>query len=335
MADQSLVLLKLSMGRYPAVSVTVPFDIVPEVCKYYFDSGDAISYITGPNLKKEPEDPRNAIYISDLEVGDQCLSLLLVRGDPGRAIPGYVNPSLRSVKIAENDDPDYVPGASCHVVISNQEIVSGIDQGRYRVAMEKTRGIGRSLVRDFLVQLLARFAEEYPDRFSAEKVRTKKGEKPETIEYRPTIKLLPQANGNLEDDLQEGKIGGFRLTRGETTYNGEAGQPDIKRLDVKLHAQIVPTKDIEGVKNLIKGIRELISQVSFENLNLELEDDDGEPIGGAGSIKVSAVDDSDLRYSKLVSIPRSAASENECISDLFSPTKDFAMKCLSTEKYWK
>ena len=53
-----------------------------------------------------------------------------VRGDPGRALPGFVNPTSRAVKPIVADEPGFVPGASCHVVISKEAIAAGGDQGR-------------------------------------------------------------------------------------------------------------------------------------------------------------------------------------------------------------
>jgi hypothetical protein len=82
-----------------------------------------------------------------------------------------VNPSSRVVKQSKPDEPGFVPGASFHIVISKQDIASGTDQGRFRMAMETTRGIGRAMARDFLSSLMARYAEEHPDQFTAEKKR--------------------------------------------------------------------------------------------------------------------------------------------------------------------
>jgi hypothetical protein len=164
-----VILLKMRLGRFPAVDVVVPGTLFPEVCDYYFKKSDAISYIIEGGVSQESPDPRNAIYIADLEDKSTQLSLLLVRGDPGRAIPGFVNPETRIVVQSKPNDPNFVPGASCHLVVSKQEIASGPDQGRYRVAMEKTVGIGRALARDFLSSLLARYAKEFPQKFISEK----------------------------------------------------------------------------------------------------------------------------------------------------------------------
>lgn len=82
-----VVLMKMAMGRYPAVDAVVLAGVLFEACKKYF----AIAYVVGSALSSDSMvDPTNAIYIADLEDGPQFLSLLLVRGDPKRAIPAFV-----------------------------------------------------------------------------------------------------------------------------------------------------------------------------------------------------------------------------------------------------
>lgn len=334
MSDQSIVLVKIAMGRYPAVDVVVPFSLLPEICTYYYQKDDAISYISDGAIKLEVPDPANAIYISDLEEDDQYFSMLLVRGDPGRALPGFVNPALRTVKTAKTEEPGYVPGGSCHLVISKAEVTKGFDAGRHRAAMQKTRGIGRSLVRDFLAQLLARFVDEYPERFTAQKKRKNKKEKPEDVLYRPTVKFVAQENASLKKDLEDGRIGGFKLTRGVTTFTGAADEPNVQRINVQLHAQISPTENLATVSKLISRVREAVKNVSFESLNLELIDESGE-LSATQAIGVDDLGDSDLRYSKTVPIPVDSASDDECHSEFFGPTKKFAISCLVREEYWK
>lgn len=335
MSDQAVVLLKLGMGRNPAVDVVVPFSLLPEACKYYHDKQQAISHIVGANLKSEAEDPTNAIYISDLRDDQTHFSLLLVRGDPGRRLPGFVNPALRTVRSVQADEAGFVPGASCHLVISKQEIAAGGDSGRYRAAIEKTRGIGRVLARDFLAQLLARFAEEHPERFTAEKKRRTKREKPEYIQYRPTLRFHPQPNASLKKDLEEGRIGGFKLTRGTTNFVSEADEPVVQRLDVQLHARIAPTDDISKVKRLITHVQENLKEIDFDALNLELVDDGGEKLSSTQAIPIDQFEDADMRYCKTIYVPDANASESECHSEFFEPLRKFAVNCLNNEAHWK
>jgi hypothetical protein len=149
MAGQ-VVLMKMGMGRYPAVDAVVPASVLTEICTHYFSKDEAIAYVVGAGLAGQSVDPTNAIYIADLEDTPDYLSLLLVRGDPKRAAPAFVNPLSRMVIQSKPNEPGFVPGASCHIVISKQEIAAGADQGRFRMVMEQTRGIGRSLGRGLI-----------------------------------------------------------------------------------------------------------------------------------------------------------------------------------------
>ncbi|MCP1848378.1 MULTISPECIES: hypothetical protein [unclassified Bradyrhizobium] len=336
MAGQ-VVLMKMAMGRHPAVDAVVPSSVLIEICKYYFAKDEAIAYVVGPGLQAASPDPTNAIYIADLEETPNYFSLLLVRGDPKRAIPAFVNPMSRVVIQSKPEDPGFVPGASCHIVISRQEIASGNDQGRFRMVMEQTKGIGRTLAKDFLTLLMQRFANENPHRFVAQKKRRSKRDKPESIAYRPTVRFHPQMNGNLKKDLEEGRIGGFKLTRGSTKFQGEADEPAVQRLDVQLQAKIAPTQDFSKVKRLVDHVRQTLNAISFEALNVELVDDSGHHIDNvsANTINIANLDDVDMRYCKTVGIPDAGVEEAECYSAFHLPTKQFAMKCLQTPDHWK
>lgn len=257
-----------------------------------------------------------------------------MRGDPGRPIPTFVAPELRKVKVADVDDPDYVPGASCHVVISKQEIAKGTDAGRNRMAIERSRGISRGLIRDFLAQLLARYASEHPEKFTATKKIQKKNQVPEQITYRPTVYLHPQKNADLKRDLNDGKIGGFRLTRGTADFSGEASAPKIQRMNVQLQAKIAPTEDLGQVRKLVSSIQEALGPVDFEALNLELVDDNGEEVSSTQSIKITNLDNEDFRYCKKVPVPAVSAGAEECYAKFHPPLRNFIKGCLSENKYW-
>jgi hypothetical protein len=329
-----VILLKMRMGRFPAADVVVPGALFPEVCSYYYSRKDAISYVVGGGVKLESVDPRNAIYISDLEDTTTHLSLLFVRGDLGRAIPGFVNPATRVVVQSKPIGPDYVPGASCHVVVSKQEIASGPDQGRYRMVMEKTVGIGRALTRDFLSTLLTRYSQDFPAKFLAEKKRRSKNDRRDVISYRPTLLLAPQLNGSLKKDLEEGRIGGFKLTRGSTKFTGEADEPVVQKLDVKLQARIAPTNDFSRVRKLVDHIQQTLDMISFEALNLELVDDIGKPIETTRTIDIDVLEESNLRYCKMVSMPDSVEPDEEVYGSFNQPTKNFIVRCITDDVLW-
>lgn len=336
MAEKVFQLMKLSMGRSPTVNAEVYLQTLIDACKFYYDKGDAISYIVGTNAKGDaPLDESNAIYISDLDDSIDYFALLLVRGDPGRGIPGFVNPKKRTVKPIKSDEPGDVPGASAHLLISKQAIAGGGDQGRYRTAVERTRGIGRALAKSFMGDLLSRFAKEHPEKFVAEKKRRSAKERPEQITYRPTVSFNPQPNASLKKDLEEGRIGGFKLVRGTKEFKGEADEPKIERLDVKLTARIVPTSDFGRVRSLIDHVRQSFDGIDFEALNLELVDDDGQPISNTKAIAIDKLDDADMRYCKTVPIDGLSGTILDCYDKFQAPVIKAAKSALHTEKHWK
>lgn len=330
--EHSLILMKLGMGRYPAVDVAVRIDILIKACTYFFNKGEAFAFVTQKG-ESEP-DPSNAIYISDIKHADHAFMLLLVRGDPKRAVPSFVNPTQRKVTKITSKEPGDVPGASCHIVISTQEIVAGADQGRFRMAMERTTGIGRALARDFIGDLLTRYAKAHQEEFRAEKKRRSRRQPVEIVNYRPTVRFHPQQNASLKKDLESGRIGGFKLVNGTTTFEGEASAPKIKRLDVQLRASLAPTEDLKGVTTLISGIRNAINAVTFGDFKLELVDESGNSTGLTQAIAVDSMDDSDLRYCKRIPITGINGEIQECYENFHEEILVFANAAISTESYW-
>ncbi|TPM34472.1 hypothetical protein [Mesorhizobium sp. B2-3-5] len=334
--DHYMNLLKLRMGRYPTVDVEVPIGVLFEACDYYYKKNDAIALIAGSTVNASANvDESNAIYISDLRDEGDSFSMLLVRGDPGRAMPSFVNPKKRTVTTIKSNEPGDVPGASSHLIVSKQEIAAGPDQGRYRTAMERTRGIGRALARDFLTSLLGRFSEEFPDRFTAEKKRKSKKEKPETVQYRPTVRFNPHENASLKNDLESGRIGGFKLVRGKTDFQGEANEPKIERMDVQLRAVIAPTEDVNRVSKLINHVRKALDAISFEDFKLELVDEGGDTIGSTQMLSVDNLGDGDMRYCKTVAINGLGAGVVECYDKFYDPILQFGKKVIHAEKNWQ
>ncbi|RWN61459.1 MAG: hypothetical protein EOR99_31145 [Mesorhizobium sp.] len=336
MGEKFLQLMKVGMGRYPAVNAEVYLDTLIESCKYFYGKDDAIALIVGTSAgAKDTQDESNAIYISDLKDEQGYISLLLVRGDPGRGLPSFVNPKSRTVKTITSDEPGDVPGASSHIVISKQAIATGKDQGRYRMAMERTRGIGRALAKSFLSNLMERYSKEYPEKFVAEKKRRGAKEKPENIEYRPTVVFNPQQNASLKKDLEEGRIGGFKLVRGKKEFQGEADEPKIQRLDLQLTARIIPTADFGKVRTLIDHVRQSFDGIDFEALNLELVDEQGQPTGNIRAMAIDQLEEADMRYCKTVAITGLVGTVSECYAAFNEPVVKAAKEAIHSEKHWK
>ncbi|RWG02556.1 hypothetical protein [Mesorhizobium sp.] len=336
MAEKFFQLMKLSMGRHPTVNAEVYLQTLIDACKFFRDKDEAISYIVASNAKADaPVDESNAIYISDLSDTADYFSLLLVRGDPGRGLPGFVNPQKRLVKPIKTEEPGDVPGASAHLIVSKQAIAAGGNQGRHRMALERTRGIGRSLAKSFMADLLGRYAKEFPEKFVAEKKRRSAKEKPETIQYRPTVSFNPQPNASLKKDLEEGRIGGFKLVRGTKEFQGEADEPKIEHLDVKLTARIQPTADFGKVRSLIDHVRQSFDGIDFEALNLELVDDAGLPLANTPAIAIDNLEEADMRYCKTVPIDGLVGAVSECYDKFQDVIIKAGRAALHADKHWK
>ncbi|MDX6805066.1 hypothetical protein [Terrihabitans rhizophilus] len=331
MADRYFSLMRAGMGRFPAVDAVVRLATLTEAVQHYYAKGEAISFVT---TSGSAEDHRNAIIIADVEDTPLYFSILMVRGDPGRTIPGFVNLRTRKVTTIRSDEPDSVRGSSCHLVISKQEIAAGREQGSYRMVMEQATGISRILARDFLGSLLTRFAADHGGRFVAIKKVKKRGEQPEEIEYRPTVRFHPQQNASLKSDLEEGKIGGFKLVRGITDFTGEADEPRVQKLDVQLRAQIDPTNEFGKVRALVERIRSAIADVEFEALKLELVDDGGAPITNPRVIELVDMDDSDMRYCKRLPIKDANSATDEVYVDLHEDILNSAKTIISADSHW-
>ncbi|MGV1949673.1 hypothetical protein ACQZ44_02515 [Agrobacterium vitis] len=332
--SEFLHLMKLGMGRHPNVNVEVNISILIEAASHYYNLNDAISLISGGGkLDDGSPDPTNAIYIADLKDEIDYFMLLLVRGDPKRRIPSFVNMHQRIVKPVTPQDAGDVPGASAHLLVSKAAIAGGGDQGRYRMVIEKTTGLSRVLARDFLTGLMARYAEEFPANFVAVKRRKSKKEKPEQISYRPTCRFHPQPNASLKNDLESGKIGGFKLVRGVPSFRGQASSSKIHRVNVSLTAQIAPTEDFNEVRRAIILVKEALSGVDFEGLNLELIDDGGHE-HQTRMLPIDQIDEPDMRYCKTIQIQGLTEVGQECYSEFQPLIVKAAKKAIEDPTHW-
>ena len=334
MTDKFFHLFKIQMGSFPKVTRTVKLQALMDACQFYHSQGDAFAYVTAGKVGEDNHDVTNAIYISAIEMTKTHFKILFVRGDPGRAMPSLVNMKTREVRVIEAKDDADVPGASCHLIISKQEIAEG-GGGRHRTVMELTKGIGKTLARDFLADLMFRFSEDHLEDFTVEKVKTKKGEKTEHVKYRPTVRFHPQMNANLQNDLVNGKIGGFRLMRGSAQFTGEANAPEMRKLDVQLHAVISPTNDYSAVKKLVSRVQEAISGVDFVDMKLELVDEEGNAAVNPKSIKLEDMDENNMRYCRRVPVYGLGDKVAECCDKIDQTMIKEAKKIMSTQSYWE
>jgi hypothetical protein len=138
----------------------------------------------------------------------------------------------------------------------------------------------------------------------------------------------------LKKDLEEGRIGGFKLVRGSTEFQGEASEPKIQRLDVQLTARIAPTEDFSKVKKLIDHVRQTLDIINFEALNLELVDEGGQTVTNTRAIEIDQLDEADMRYCKTLSIGDLGDGVVDCYPKFYDPIMKFAKKALNSAKHW-
>src|SRR5690606_1622026 len=137
-----------------------------------------------------------------------------------------------------------------------------------------------------------------------------------------------------KEDLEKGRIGGFKLVRGKTEFQGEANEPKIERMDVSLRAVIAPTEDVGRVSKLIQHVRTALDTISFEDFKLELVDEGGESLGSTQVLNIEELADGDMRYCKTVSM-NGVGVVDECYPKFHKPILDFGRKAIHNENHWK
>jgi hypothetical protein len=328
-------LLKLAMGRRPTVDVSVQLNALEDACKFFYDSESAVGWVLGTTISLDPNEANNsnAIFISDFRSTDKAIEILLIRGDPTIGTPNYVNVKKREVRPAVSNDPDAVPAVSAHLIIEKAEIAKGGDQGRYRAVLERSSGLGKTMVREFLALLLKSYAEKKPEQFQTSKKPHKKGEKGEIVSYQPTIRLHPQQNASLKNDLENGRIGGFQLMRGVAKFGGPAEQQQIVRTSVRLHATIIPTRDVSKVVTLAKSVVETMVGVEFDAMKLELLDSD-ESRHFTDLLPMETIESSDMRYCRTMRATEFSKDLEQCYAKFNKEIISNGQKFLLTSRLW-
>ena len=328
-------LLKLAMGRRPNVDVAVNISTLIEAIEAEYASKNAIGWVVGHVITQDQSmsNSSNAIYISDLLINESYIEILLVRGDPTIGKANYVNIAKREVKPALSNDPDAVPAVSAHLVIEKTSAVSGSDAGRHRAILERASGLGKTMVREFLALLLDAYAKKHPELFVTKKKPKKKGELGEQVSYTPTVRLNPQPNASLQHDLQNGRIGGFELMRGVAKYNGPAEGQMIIKTNVRLHAQIIPTKDLNAVVTAAKNLIEHVKDIDFDSMKLDLIDAD-DNIRSTEMLPMENIETSDMRYCRTMKSIDFSSELEQCYAKFHNQILNNAKKFFKNKELW-
>ncbi|MBP5856081.1 hypothetical protein KAJ83_03610 [Marivibrio halodurans] len=334
--ERMFYLMRLAMGRYPAVDASVTIQILIEACEHARKKATDVAWVVGNQVHgDEPGiNSSNAIYLADFRQDEKYVYILLVRGDPTVGRPTFANMKKKSVTPATSDDPDAVPAVSALLVIERGVLVS--DKGQHRSILERASGLGKVMVRDYLAVLLRRYAKEHPDKFEAQKKVSKKGEKPETIQYSPTVKLHPQQNASLKNDMEQGQIGGFRLMRGEAKYNGPADEAKIVGTNVQLKVKLAPTGNVQDVFKTLKNVKEAMSDaVNFDSYKLDLLDTDDGDNHSTQLLPLETIDNADMRYCRTVKASGFSSELEQCYARFHEEIVDKAKKFFDLGDYWK
>lgn len=334
-SERMFYLMRLGMGRHPAVDATVTVQTLIDACEEAHNGSSDIAWVVGNQVHADLPgmDSSNAIYLADLLVDTNHIQILLVRGDPTIGRPTFANIKKKSVTPAASADPDAVPAVSALLVVERN--VSASDKGRHRMVLERASGLGKSMVRDYLAVLLRRYAKQHPDLFQAEKKVRKKGDKPETVEYAPTVRLHPQQNASLKSDLEDGRYGGFRLMRGEAKYNGPADEAKIVGTNVQLQVKLAPTGSLDDVFKTLKNLRDAMSTVvDFDSYKLDVIDD-GEGGHQTQLLPMETIDTNDMRYCRTVKADGFSSELEQCYADFHPEVVAKAKGFFGKPAYWK
>jgi hypothetical protein len=327
-------LMRLAMGRLPAVDATVTLPVLIKACEEAREKAEDTAWIVGNQLHAEApgRNASNAIYLSDFTSDERFVQLQLVRGNPTVGRPNFANVAKRKVTKATTADPDAVPAVSAVLVIDRS--VQANEKGQHRMVLERAQGLGKSLVRDYLATLLHRYAVRHPDEFVAERKVKKKGKR-EVIAYHPTIRLHPQQNASLKHDLEEGKIGGFSLMRGEAKYSGPVDEAKVLKTNVRLQVKLAPTGSLDDVYKTIRNMRDAMSgQIDFEGYKLALEDGDGSS-HPTQLMPMETIDTEDMRYCRTVTADGFDDELEQCYPVFHPEIVSRAKGLISNSRYWK
>jgi hypothetical protein len=335
-SERMFYLMRLAMGRYPAVDASVTLQTLIEACEYVQKKSDDVAWVVGNQVhgNQPGMNSSNAIYLADFHVDPKYIQILLVRGDPTVGRPTFANMKKKSVTPATSDDPDAVPAVSALLIVERSVLAS--DKGQHRSVLERASGLGKGMVRDYLAVLLRRYANDHPEKFEDQKKVSKKGEKPKTIDYVPTVKLHPQQNASLKSDMEKGQIGGFRLMRGAAKYTGPADEARIVGTNVQLQVKLAPTGNIQDVFKTLKNVKEAMSAaVDFDSYKLDLLDTEDGDNHSTQLLPLETIDSADMRYCRTVKASNFSSELEQCYPRFHEEIVVKAKKFFELGEYWK
>lgn len=160
--------------------------------------------LTPDALKKKNAKAEDVIYISDFKwtKADGIVQLLVNRGDSKLSSPAFLHAHERTVR-AISGEKDETIGYSCHIIINYKKLMP---DGCFRVVLEKTPNVSRTIVQRFLCTLLDVSSSESGLNYIR---KNKSGDK--DTNYGPRIEFNPKPSASLKKDIETGRVNSVTL----------------------------------------------------------------------------------------------------------------------------
>lgn len=247
--------------------VTVTLD---EILKIWIDEhklGKAEIYLDndGRVIKEDDSltarDPKNRVYIADIAVESESITLLINRGDPNVSEPAYIDSvtkDVRTVAPKKNESQ----GWSAHLVISKQHSHSAA----YRACFERMPHANSWYAEKLLNVILSRRSKADSKYFY--KAPVKKGKKTTTEDkpYKPAISVKKFPSDLIKEDIEKGELTEITLIKSSNKFSGVDAPDIVDSVKMKL---VVKPKKVE--KKRMLGFIHRLTDWARENKYSEIQ----------------------------------------------------------------
>ena len=238
-------------------------------------------------------DPRNSIWIGDWseDLTNNTVTILVLRGDPSEVNPSLVTPEkgqVQSVPVAD----DQAPGRSAHVMIKT----TPDDKGNYRALLEKTEGLGRSVIFTFFDHLIGEFVYKDPKyRYTPQKYKKSNATKYKTEPYSPRFQVSAPPSASLTDDLKEGVVENIDFIKHDVSNYGKDFDKEFVPKVAKLTVSVQHQTSGEKIKSFVK---KQLNNYDYDEAQIKIRELPGEK-SASPRVSVEKMEAQDLLYSRL------------------------------------
>lgn len=315
--ERRVFLLTVRSASYPHTVEPIGFDKTFEIIHDLYKSNKAIVLLNESGVlpdddddsaADEPEnqdeslvegtDPRNAVYISDMDIDPKkkLVRILIIRGDPELTNPAFMNSVTRQIRV-EPAKADEAPGYSAHLLISYG--TSHLADGKARAVLEKMPTVSRSIVFPLLNRLLKKHAANNPE-FEYETKPRGRSKSKEIKPYRPRIQVTGKKSSTLKQDLEAGYVTSVDLIDRKAAFGGYDTDNKVRemtrKLEFKLHAHATEkSPDKTGIFGFIKKLAVRGKKDNFDEVQVHVR---GLPGNASASprFSVDVADAADFLY---------------------------------------